>query len=72
MKRIGKTKWILTKYKTWFGFFLVWFMNGYKWDERDLEKSFLIHYVNTHSYVNANDEIKTKRYKFSSVSYLDV
>ena len=39
MYRTGKTKWILTKYETWFDFFLALFMSGYKWDKRDLEKS---------------------------------
>ena len=27
----GKIKWILTKYETWFDFFLALFMSGYKW-----------------------------------------
>ena len=30
---IGKIKWILTKYETWFDFFLALFMSGYKWDK---------------------------------------
>ena len=30
--RIGKIKWILTKYETWFDFFLALFMSEYKWD----------------------------------------
>ena len=38
-KKIGKIKWILTKYETWFDFFLALLMSGYKWDKRDLEKS---------------------------------
>ena len=36
---IGKTKWILTKYETWFDFFLALFMREYKWDKWDLERS---------------------------------
>ena len=35
----AKIKWIITKYETWFNFFLALFMSGYKWDKRDLEKS---------------------------------
>ena len=36
---IGKIKLILTKYETWFDFFLALFMSGYKWDKWDLDKS---------------------------------
>ena len=39
--RTGKIKWLLTKYETWFDFFLVLFMSGCKWDKWDLEKSSL-------------------------------
>ena len=41
MYRTGKTKWILTKYETWFDFFLALFMSGYNWDKRYFEKSSL-------------------------------
>ena len=34
-----KIKWILTKYETWFHFFLALFMSEYKWDKRDQDKS---------------------------------
>ena len=37
--RTRQIKWILTKYETWFDFFLVLFMTGYKWVKRHLEKS---------------------------------
>ena len=35
----GKIEWILTKYETWFDFFLALFRSGYKWGKQDLEKS---------------------------------
>ena len=37
--KTAKIKWIITKYETWFNFFLALFMSGYKWDKQDLEKS---------------------------------
>ena len=59
---IGKIKWVLIKYETWFNFFLALFMNGCKWDKRDLEKSSL----GEHLYPLIN---KAKK-KSNQVSYL--
>ena len=35
MGNTGKIKWILTKYETWFDYFLALFMSGYKWETNE-------------------------------------
>ena len=35
---IGKIKWVLTKYETWFDFFLALFVSEYKGKKQDLER----------------------------------